>query len=215
MIKHSLTENKVRMKKFSLPPLLACAVYFLPLQPLFAQSISGRVEAGVGVPVKKLIVYLQAGDSVELNKQPQTHPVSQKDTRFNPPLSIITAGDSVQWLNDETKEIDHNIFSLSELSRFDLGLGAKGSKLEQTFKKTGELNYYCSVHKNMEGKIVVLPNRYYQLLEQPGDFTLDGLPEGHWVLNAIVFNRRYKAEPIKLTVGKKPLQNLTLKIVKR
>lgn len=67
----------------------------------------------------------------------------------------------------------------------------------------------------MEGKIVVLPSRYYRLLEQPGDFTLDGLPEGQWVLNAIVFHRRYKAEPIELTVGKKPLQNLTLKIVKR
>jgi plastocyanin len=200
------------MKKFSLTLLLACAVYFLPLQALAAQSVSGRVEAGP--PVKKLIVYLQA-DGANRPNQPQTYQVSQKDTRFNPPLSIIAAGDSIQWLNDETKDIDHNIFSLGELTPFDLGLGAKGSKLEQPFNKTGELNYYCSVHKNMEGKIVVLPNRYYRLLEQPGDFTLDGLPEGNWVLNAVVFHRRYKAEPIRLTVGGKPLQNLSLKIVKR
>jgi plastocyanin len=211
------------MKTFSLTlSHTLCAVslaYFLPLQPVHAESVSGHIDIVAQSPVKKIIVYLQAAQQNNApnssHQQSKTFQISQKDTRFNPGLTVITEGDQVQWLNNETREIDHNIYSLSEPNRFDLGLGAKGSTLEHQFNQTGEVNYYCSVHKSMEGKIVVLPSRYYQFLEQPGEFKLDNVPQGKWTLNAIVFHRRYKAEPVDLTVGKIAVQNLTLKLVKR
>jgi plastocyanin len=201
------------MKKNSFYFLLAGLTYFLALSPVAAQSISGHVDAPA--QVKQLVVYLQSEGSIKLNQAQKIHVVSQKETGFHSPLTVIVAGDKVQWSNDESKEIDHNIFSLSSLTSFDLGLGEKGSKLEQAFKNTGVVNYYCSVHKNMEGKIIILPNRYYQVLDQPGDFLIDNLPEGNWTLNAVVLHLRYKAEPIKLTIGKVPVKNLTLKIVKK
>ncbi len=202
------------MKKLSFYFLLAGLTYFFTLQPsLAAQSISGHVDAPP--QVKQLVVYLQAEGAIKSNPSQKIQVVSQKETGFHSPLTVITAGDKVQWSNDESKEIDHNIFSLSPLTSFDLGLGEKGSKLEQTFKNAGVINYYCSVHKNMEGKIIILPDRYYQVLEQPGDFLIDNLPEGNWTLNAVVLHLRYKAEPIRLTVGKAPVKNLTLKIIKK
>ncbi|TAK61544.1 hypothetical protein [Methylobacter sp.] len=201
------------MKKFSFYFLLTGFTYFLVLRPLAAQSISGHIDAPS--QVKQLVVYLQAENSNRPNQSQQTQVVSQKDTVFHSPLTVIAAGDKVQWSNDESKEIDHNIFSLSPVTSFDLGLGEKGSKLEQAFKNTGIVNYYCSVHKNMEGKIIILPDRHFQVLERPGDFLIDNLPEGNWTLNAVVLHLRYKAEPIKLAVGKAPVKNLTLKIVKK
>lgn len=201
------------MKKISFYFLLAGLTYFLSLPPLAAQSVSGHVDAPE--QVKQMVVYLQADDLVRPNQSLKTHVVSQKETEFRSPLTVIAAGDKVQWSNDENKEIDHNIFSLSPLTSFDLGLGEKGSKLEQTFKTTGIVNYYCSVHKNMEGKIIILPNRYYQVLDAPGDFLIDNLPEGNWTLNAVVLHLRYKAEPITLSVGKAPVKDLTLKIIKK
>lgn len=201
------------MKKLSFYFLWAGLTYFIALQPLAAQSVSGHVEAPA--QVKQLVVYLQAEGAMKPNPAQKIQVVSQKDTTFHSPLTVIAAGDKVQWSNDESKEIDHNIFSLSPLTSFDLGLGEKGSKLEQAFKNTGVVNYYCSVHKNMEGKIIILPDRYYQVLDRPGDFVIDNLPEGNWTLNAVVLHLRYIAEPIKLTVGKAPVKNLTLKIVKK
>ena len=183
-------------------------------RPVCAESVTGHIEIPAQSPVKKIVVYLQ-GNNVSGSSQGKTFQIFQKDTRFNPGLSIITVGDRVQWVNDETREIDHNIYSLSETSHFDLGLGPKGSRLEQPFNQPGEVNYYCSVHKSMEGKIVVLPSRYYQFLQQPGDFKIDDVPAGKWTLNAVVFHRRYKAEPVEITVGKTSGQNLTLKLVKR
>ena len=201
------------MKKLSFYFLAAGLTYCVGLQPLAAQSVSGHVEAPA--QVKQLVVYLQAEGAVKPNPVEKIQVVSQKDTAFHSPLTVIVAGDKVQWSNDEDKEIDHNIFSLSPLTSFDLGLGEKGSKLEHVFKNTGVVNYYCSVHKNMEGKIIILPDRYYQVLEQPGDFFIDSLPEGNWTLNAVVLHLRYKAEPIQFTVGKAPVTNLTLKIIKK
>ena len=201
------------MKKYTSTGLLISLVYFLSLSLSYAVSLSGQVEAPSRV--KKLIIYLSSENKLD-NKQPLIkHSVSQKDTRFSDSLLIIESGDSIEWSNDETKEIDHNIFSLSPLNRFDLGLGAKGSTLSQVFNETGVLNYYCSVHKEMEGKVVVLPNRYYQFLKQPGGFKIENIPEGQWTLNVIVFHRRYKVDPVKITLGKEGINNLNLKVIKR
>jgi plastocyanin len=201
------------MKKLSFYFVLTGLAYISASLPVAAQSVSGHVDAPA--PVKQLVVYLEPEDAVKRDQAQQVHVVSQQDTEFRSPLTIITAGDKVQWSNDESKEIDHNIFSLSPLARFDLGLGEKGSKLEQAFNHTGVVNYYCSVHKNMEGKIIVLPNRYFQVLDRPSDFSIDNVPEGNWTLNAVVLHLRYKAEPVKLNLGKAPVNNLTLKIIKK
>ncbi|MGZ5051433.1 MAG: cupredoxin domain-containing protein [Methylobacter sp.] len=199
------------MKKLSFYFLLT---YLSVQQAGAAPAVSGHIDAPAAV--KQLVVYLEPDDSkMKLNQAQKTAVVSQLDTEFHPPLIAIAAGDKVQWTNDELKDIDHNIFSLSPLTSFDLGLGEKGSKLEHVFKNTGVINYYCSVHKNMEGKIIILPNRYYQLLDRPGDFSIDNVPEGNWILNAVVLHLRYKAEPVKLTVGKAPVTDLTLRIVKK
>ena len=53
-------------------------------------------------------------------------------------LVVVTLGDTIQYLNDEDKEIDHNIYSLSRPLPFDLGLGERGSILEMDLKKTGQ-----------------------------------------------------------------------------
>ena len=203
------------MKKYILSLSLLGLIYFLPLEPLLAGSLSGQIESPARV--KKLIIYLSKENSPLINNSPIKHPISQKNTQFSHYLSIISVGDSIEWSNDETKEIDHNIFSLSKLRRFDLGLGAKGSILSQTFDKTGVLNYYCSVHKTMEGKVVILPSPYYQLLDlkQTTTFKIENLPKGTWLLNAVVFHRRYKVDSIKVTINKDELILLNLKVIKR
>lgn len=201
------------MKKYTPILLLTSLGFFLSSPLVSAGSISGQVEAPARV--KKIIIYLSPESIESFNTVPVEHGVEQKDTRFSPPLVVIVPGDSIAWTNNETKEIDHNIFSLSPLQRFDLGLGAKGSKLTQVFDKTGVLNYYCSVHKEMEGKVVILPSRYFQLLEQPGKFKIDNIPNGKWILKTFVFHRRYKSTAIKLTIADDSVENLSINIIKR
>ena len=201
------------MKKYTSIGLSISLVYCIVLTPLFAASLSGKIDAPSRV--KTLIIYLSPAHITIDKSELVEHHISQKNTQFSEPLLIIKSGDAIQWTNNEIKEIDHNIFSLSPLNRFDLGLGAKGSQLSQIFNKTGVLNYYCSVHKEMEGKVVILPSRYYQFLERADDFKIDNIPAGIWTVNAIVFHRRYKVEPVKITIDENNINNLNLQVIKR
>ncbi len=190
-------------------------IFVCTVQPAFGnQTISGTVSVQGNKPLSNIIVYLESKKNNN-SAGSTTHEVVQKRLRFRPGLNIVVQGDLVKFLNAENREIDHNVYSLSGVKTFDLGLAERGSKLEITFDKPGVLNYYCSVHKLMEGRMVVLPTRYYVKLDKPGAFEITGVPPGDWILKAIVFHRRYKAKPFDVSITDKGVTNLNLSIVKK
>lgn len=153
--------------------------------------LKGTVSVEGGKKLRNLVVYLErVGGPV---KSPAVnHKIRQKGREFHPFLTVILAGDTIQYLNDEDKEIDHNIYSLSDVAHFDLGLGSRGSVLEYTFARQGKLNFFCSVHKRMDGRVIILPSRFFSILEQPGSFILTDVPPGKWKINIFVFHKRFK-----------------------
>ena len=188
---------------------------FLGAQDILAnQTISGNISVEGNKSLSKIIVYLENKSEI-ISSPPSTHVVNQKRLRFSPNMKIVVKGDLVQFLNSENRQIDHNVYSLSETKSFDLGLGEKGSTLETTFNKPGVLNYYCSVHKLMEGRMVILPTSYYTKLNKPGAFKIKDVPSGEWNLKAILFHRRYKTVPLKLKVSEKNITNVKLTVVKK
>ena len=200
-----------------LVPFLAGALWGVAVDRAACQShdLLGSVKVEGNKRLRYLIVYLesqQAGRNVE---SPRSHRVSQKGRQFKPDLLVITRGDKVQWLNDEDREIDHNVYSLNKVKPFDLGLHERGSIMEMSIEKTGRLNYFCSVHKRMEGRVVILPSRHFAILDQPGSFIIPDVPLGDWVLKAVVFHRRYKSQAIAVSLGDEPLKDLVIRIVKK
>ncbi len=179
------------------------------------QTISGVVSVQANKSLSNIIVYLENKNSENAVDSNQTYKVVQRRLRFRPGLNIVVQGDLVQFLNAENREIDHNVYSLSGVKTFDLGLAERGSKLEIIFDKPGVLNYYCSVHKLMEGRMVILPTRYYAKLDEPGSFEIKNVPSGNWILKAIIFHRRYKAKAFDVSITDKDITNLNLSIVKK
>ncbi len=192
---------------------LFTAFWILQASPVFAHSLNGTVRVEGSKALKNLVVYLIPKRPGQITASNRTHDVSQKGRKFNPNLIVVYRGDSVRFLNDENREIDHNVYSLSKAATFDLGLAEKGSILKKDFDQPGRVNFYCSVHKRMEGKLVALPSPYFAVLEKPGDFILEGVPKGEWELTAVVFHRRYKPQPVAI----KSLDggNIILEIVKK
>ncbi|MFT4578804.1 MAG: plastocyanin [Nitrospinales bacterium] len=183
----------------------------------FAQAhhLNGKIEVEGGKNLKNLIIYLEPADSSKLKLEPKLHKILQKGRQFNPDLLVVSPGDKVQFLNDEDREIDHNIYSLSRLKNFDLGLGERGSILDVTIDKNGSGNFYCSVHKLMEGRMISLNTRYFTVLERPGKFTFPNIPSGDWVVKVFVFHRRYKAIPVNITLNASSHEDIELKVVKK
>ena len=200
-----------------LVPFLAGAVLCVAVDQAECktQDLMGSVEVEGNKPLRSLIVYLEPDDPGQVSRSPRKHRVSQKGRKFNPVLLVIGQGDKVQWLNDEDRDIDHNVYSLNKLEPFDLGLHERGSTLELSVNKVGRLNYFCSVHKLMEGRLVVLPSSYFAVLEEPGSFMIPDVPLGEWTLKAVVFHRRYKSEALAVSVGEQPLKDLVISIVRK
>jgi plastocyanin len=186
------------------------------VNPAFGnQTVSGVVSVQGNKALSNIIVYLENKNGSKAASSNSTHEVVQKRLRFRPGLNIVVQGDLVKFLNAENREIDHNVYSLSRVKAFDLGLAERGSQLQMTFDKSGVLNYYCSVHKLMEGRMVVLPTRHYVKLEEPGAFEITGVPSGNWTLKAIIFHRRYKTKPLDVSIADKSITNLNLSIIKK
>jgi plastocyanin len=180
-----------------------------------ADHVSGKIVVEGGKELKKLIVYLEPTEPSLVKLEPRTHKVMQKGRRYNPDLIVVSPGDKVQFLNDEDREIDHNIYSLSKFKSFDLGLGERGSVLELEMDKVGSGNYYCSVHRLMEGRMVSINTRYFAILEKPGNFILPNVPPGNWIVKVIVFHKRYKFIPIPLSLDDSAHNEVELKVVKK
>ena len=193
--------------------LVMITVFSVPVTAL-AASVSGELKVDGGKKLKNIIVFLEpankkAADAVKKYK------VTQKGRVFDPAVTVVIAGSEVIFINDEEREIDHNIYSLSRTRKFDVGLVSKGSELVVDFPKPGIVKYYCSVHKNMEGTIIVVPSPFYTLLDKPGTFTLENVPEGEWKLNVAVSHRRYSASPVDVAVSGASVDSVILQISRK
>jgi plastocyanin len=108
--------------------------------------------------------------------------IDQKDETFVPRVVAITVGGSVEFLNSDP--VMHNVFSMSSVKRFDLGMFGKGETRKVTFDKPGVAPLRCNVHPKMEAFVVVRDNGYFSLLDDRGEFQIGGLPAGRYKLVA-------------------------------
>jgi plastocyanin len=166
-----------------------------------AATLSGEVTAKSKRPPRNLVVYLTRPGAAENSAELQPVQISQRDRKFSPAKTVVVQGSAVEFVNDEEQDIDHNVYSLSKGNKFDIGLAARGSGDQVFFTKPGIVKYFCSVHKNMEGTIFVVPSPHFAILKKPGSFEIEDVPEGDWIVNVSVSHRRYKASPVRITVA--------------
>ncbi len=165
-----------------------------------AGTVKGLIAVDGGKKIRNLIIYLEPADGQSIGGGEEVT-VSQKNSAFDPPFNVVVKGRKVLFSNDEEKLIDHNVYSLSELAKFDIGLNGKGTVKEVPFNEVGSFKFYCSVHKTMEGVIGVVPTPYFAKLSKPGEFKIDNVPPGKWTIKAMISHRRYNAEPVEQEVA--------------
>jgi len=182
---------------------------------LAAGTVSGHIQIEGNKALSNIIVYLQDPNGTLTGQAPAKRRVSQKGREFAPDRIVLVQGEQVAFVNDEEKEIDHNVFSLSEVRQFDIGLAERGSVKEVTFPEAGEVKYYCSVHKNMEGVVVVVPTPYFAHANDSGGFKIENVPSGDWVIKAYVAHHRYFSKPFPVSVSETPQDDLVVEVVKK
>lgn len=72
---------------------------------------------------------------------------------FDPQTIEIAAGDTVTWTNNDSAQ--HTVTLDPAGSGFASGGLAQGATFENTFETPGSFDYFCEIHPNMTGTVVV------------------------------------------------------------
>jgi plastocyanin len=162
---------------------VACA---LAAPPAAAGEI--RVTVSVLTPEKKTIpgagavVWVADAAAARAAAASAKPKIASKSKRFDPHVAAVPAGGTVQFPNLDG--IYHNVFSLSEKARFDLGLYRNGASRTMTFENPGLVRIYCNIHPQMAAVLVVIDGGIWAQAGADGTAVLGGVPAGKVTVRA-------------------------------
>jgi plastocyanin len=105
----------------------------------------------------------------------------QRSKTFEPHLLVIPVGSVVEFPNRDP--FFHNVFSLFEGKRFDLGLYEAGSSRDVLFDKPGISYIFCDIHAQMSAVIIAVPTPYFAISNRKGEVVIPHVPAGHYTLH--------------------------------
>ena len=110
-----------------------------------------------------------SGRNLQEERSSSTSPLSAMETgtvisivgnsesnSYNPNLIEIKVGDTLTWRNDDSSP--HTVTSSNDnkdITTFDSGVLMRGETFSFTFDMEGEYPYFCTLHPNMVGTVVV------------------------------------------------------------
>ncbi len=108
----------------------------------------------------------------------------QKNKQFSPHVLVVPVGSIVQFPNADP--FFHNVFSLFDGRRFDLGLYEARSTRGVTFGKEGISYIFCNIHPEMSAVVIALSTPFYAVEEPHGAFRVHDVPPDDYLLQVWV-----------------------------
>src|SRR5271157_5383500 len=112
---------------------------------------------------------------------PGSFTLLQKNKMFTPHLLVVPVGSSVAFPNADP--YFHNVFSLFDGRRFDLGLYEAGSSREVTFGREGISYIFCDIHPEMSAVVIALSTPFYGVAGNQGRVHIAHVPAGDYLLH--------------------------------
>ena len=185
--------------------------------PSATATVRGRVEivdtAGGGKrrrgTIPETVVWLTPAPSTEPGAEatatassPSAGPAHnpqlvQEYKSFAPHILVVPAGSTVEFPNRDP--FFHNVFSLFEGKRFDLGLYEAGTSRMVRFDRPGISYIFCNIHPEMNAVVITIPTLLYAISNTDGQLSLPGVPYGRYKLH--VWNEGMGPENAPLTRG--------------
>src|ERR1700693_4946240 len=128
----------------------------------------------------------------------QTGPIPQlvqKHKSFQPSLVVIPAGGQGEFPNKDP--FFHNVFSLFDGKRFDLGLYESGTTQFVKFDKPGISFIFCNIHAQMSAVVIALDTPYYSISNWRGEISIANVVPGRYQMH--VFHPSVSPEALHAT----------------
>ena len=116
--------------------------------------------------------------------------IVQQNKRFEPRLLVVPVGSTVDFPNLDP--FYHNVFSLFDGRRFDLGLYEAGRSRSVDFSRAGVSYVFCNIHPEMSAVVVSVDTPYFGVSTRGGAVSVSGVPPGRYALS--VWHERFAVE---------------------
>jgi hypothetical protein len=107
--------------------------------------------------------------------------LAQKDKQFTPHILVVPTGSNVEFPNLDP--FFHNVFSLFNGKRFDLGLYEAHTQRSVLFDREGVSYIFCNIHPEMGAVVIALSTPYYGISSHDGSIILHDVPPGRYRLH--------------------------------
>lgn len=178
--------------------LVATLTLLLCVEGMYAQTVTvrGRVEVqgekktdakkGRGEAIPATVVWLTAAPGSDVELQPPAPPAAlprlvQKNKSFHPHLLVVPAGSKVEFPNHDP--FFHNVFSLFEGKRFDLGLYEAGTTRTVQFDRPGISYIFCNIHPEMSAVVITMATPLYAVASADRQVSIANVPYGRYILH--------------------------------
>jgi plastocyanin len=104
----------------------------------------------------------------------------QRNKSFEPHVLVVPVGSVVEFPNRDP--FFHNVFSLFEGKRFDLGLYEAGTTRDVVFDKPGISYIFCNIHSEMSAVVIAVSSPYYGISDPRGRVAIPHVPPGRYTL---------------------------------
>ncbi|HWR01954.1 MAG TPA: carboxypeptidase regulatory-like domain-containing protein [Chlorobaculum sp.] len=169
-------------------------------------SITGTIASDIEKNKENTVVYLKG---VKGTVVPQHATVEQHHLTFIPKVTTIPVGSTVEFTNHD--KIYHNVFSVSETKKFNVDTYDGGKGAFVTFDKPGAVALLCRVHPEMSAWIVVTDNKYADVTDKVGNFTIADVPPGTYEI--CVWAEKAKAQGVTMvTVANGKTSHIDIKL---
>lgn len=179
--------------------LIALSLLFVSLRGIGSQAtdspestfhVWGEVkllQAGSGASIKdesKAVVWLVPEGQVRpvrLQAPEKKYRMVQRNKAFEPSLLVVPLGSVVEFPNLDPWF--HNVFSLYQGKRFDLGLYEAGTQKTIRFDRPGPSYIFCNIHPEMAAVVLTVNSDFYGVSDKSGRISIEGVPKGNYLLH--------------------------------
>ena len=144
----------------------------------------------------------------------KTPELVQRNKSFEPHVLVVQVGSLIRFPNKDP--FFHNIFSMYDGKRFDLGLYEAGTSRSVKFDRPGVSYLFCNIHAEMSAVVVVVDTPYFAMSDRAGHLTIPDVPDGRYQMH--VWYERSLPENLKalsrvVTISEKTRTLGTIRVV--
>lgn len=149
------------------------------------ETLTTRVQVNgehTAAQLENVVVWLvPVGPHAAMRPFPPGQPrLTQHHKRFEPHLLVVPVGSVVEFPNRDP--FFHNVFSLFEGKRFDLGLYEAGTTRDVSFDRPGVSYIFCNIHAEMSAVVISLDTPYFGVSTRAGEIVIPRVPVGRYTM---------------------------------